>query len=320
MDVVQARSDTETNLVVADLIEKAKEYARASKAPATLKVYSTVWRIFTAWCDERGLNPLPATPEVIAAYVADRADDLRPQTVKKHLAGISQAHKLRGFESPVLTEPVRLTMQGLRRVKGVASHPKRALRVRHIKAMIASMPDNQVGVRDTAIILLAFVTGMRRSEIVALDVADVAWEPEGAGVTIRKSKRDQEGVGRQVPAPFGKHEATCSVRALRRWLAEAGHEEGALFHRLDPAAGHHQRLTGKAIARIVKRAAARAGLDPALVAGHSLRRGFCSASARAGAAERDIARATGHRSLTVLRSYVEEGELFERCAAKHLDL
>ena len=51
-----------------------------------------------------------------------------------------------------------------------------------------------------------------------------------------------------------------------------------------------------------------------------MRRGFCTEAARAGAAERDIARTTGHSSMAVLRGYIEAGTLFEQCAGKVLDL
>ena len=308
-----------TGLVVADLIDRAKEYARASKAASTLKTYDTCWRIFTTWCRDHDLSALPAKPETVAAFVADRAENTKPVTIKKALAAISVAHKVAGFESPTASEAVRLTMQGLRRVKGVAGNPRKALRVEHIRKMVATLPGGPVGVRDRCVVLLGFVAGMRRSEIVALDVADVASEPEGAVVTIRRSKRDQDGKGRQVAVPRGHHDATCPVRALQAWTAASGITEGPLFVRLDPGAPR-DRLDGRSVALIVKRAARRAGLDPAMFSGHSLRRGFCTEAARGGAAERDIARTTGHSSMMVLRGYVEQGTLFENCAAKVLDL
>ena len=319
MDLTRTSAPTNTDLATADLIEQAKEYARASKAPATLRTYKSVWSTWTSWCEAQGLAPLPAEVETVVAYIADQAKRIKPQTIKKHLAAISQAHKLQGFASPVQAEPVKLTMQGLRRVKGTASSPKKALRVEHIKAMVGTMLDSLMGTRNKAIILLGFVTGMRRSEIVALDLDDLAFEPEGLVVSIRRGKRDQEAHGRQVAVPRGKHEATCPIRAVRRWLDEMDLPEGPLFVRLDKGS-KGQRLSDKSVAVIVKQAAARAGLDPVLVSGHSLRRGFATETARAGAAERDIARTTGHRSLVVLRGYVEAGQLFESAAAKVLDL
>jgi site-specific recombinase XerD len=302
-----------------DLLDRVSEYVRAAKAEGTIKTYSSAWRLFCDWCEGHGLPPCPATPETVVAYVAAQGERLKPVTVKKHLVAVSQAHKLAGHPSPVLTEPVRLVMQGLRRTKGIASVPKKALRVDHIKRMVDTVPDSVVGVRDRAILLVGFTAGMRRSEIVGLDFGDIVFEPEGLVITIKRSKRDQEGKGRQVAVPRGRHEATCPVRALRAWLEVSGAAEGALFFRLDPGA-HPDRLNGRAVAHVVQRAADRAGLDPELFSGHSLRRGFCTEAARGGAAERDIARTTGHRSMQVLRGYVEAGTLFESCAAGVLDL
>lgn len=313
-------TNTPTRLIPSDLMARARDYVRASKSESTLRVYANVWRAFSAWCDQRRLGAMPATPETVVGYIVEQADRLRPQTVKKHLAAISQMHKLAGQESPVQTEPVRLVMQGLRRSKGVSSCPKKALRVEHIKKMVATLPDNEVGIRDRAMLLVGFMGGMRRSELVSLDVSDLSFEPEGLVINIRKSKRDQEGKGRRIGIPRGKYAETCPVRAAQHWLGVSGIKSGPLFLRLDHAAAVHTRLSGRSIALVVQRTAARAGLDPKLFAGHSLRRGFATEAARAGAAERDIARTTGHSSLAVLRGYVEAGTIFEDCAALKLDL
>ncbi len=306
-------------MVPTDLIERAKEYARQSKSAATLKVYDTEWRIFTAWCSMHGVSPLPASPEVVAAYVVDRADHVRPVTIKRGLAAISTAHKVAGFDSPTASQAVRLTMQGLRRVKGTSSSPRRALRVVDVRKMISTVPDSVVGIRDRAIILLGFTGGMRRSEVVGLDVSDVTFEPEGIILTIRKSKRDQERRGRRVAVPCGRYEATCPVQALRAWLDVRGNSAGPLFVRLD-AGAPRERLDGRAVAELVKRAVRRAGLDPVFFSGHSLRRGFATECARAGAAETSIMKTTGHASLVTMRGYIEDGRLFENLAASVLDL
>jgi site-specific recombinase XerD len=74
------------------------------------------------------------------------------------------------------------------------------------------------------------------------------------------------------------------------------------------------------VACLVKQRAKQAGLDPEKIAGHSLRSGFCTSAARAGASEREIARTTGHRSLRILRVYIQTGNLFEENAAKRIQL
>lgn len=302
-----------------DLITKALEYARASKAKATLKTYSSAWRSFTGWCESHGVGPLPSSPEAVAAYIAQQADCLRPVTIKKHLAAISTAHKAAGLSTPTNSEAVRLTMQGLRRVKGTAPAPKAALRTDHLRRMVAGLGDAAVERRDRALLLVGFSTGMRRSEIVGLDIGDLSFEPEGVVLVIRRSKRDQEGQGRHVPVLRGHHDETCPVRALRSWISVLGREVGPLFVRLDRA-GAGQRLTGKSVALIVKLRVEQAGLDPVLFAGHSLRRGFVSEAARGGASEAEIARTTGHTSVKVLRGYMEQATMFEHAAGRVLDL
>ena len=82
----------------------------------------------------------------------------------------------------------------------------------------------------------------------------------------------------------------------------------------------NRHLTGRSIAEIVKRRAAAAGLDPAHYSGHSLRAGFATSAATAGASELAIARQTRHRSLTVLRTYIREGDLFKLNAATQIGL
>lgn len=319
MDLIATTAESTIPAVPENLMAAAIELAKASRAKSTLETYGSAWRQFINWCGPLALPYLPATPETVTAYIAAKAETLRPSTIKKHLAAIAVAHRTAGLQPPTASEMVKLTMAGLRRTKGTAPKTKRALRVSHIRQMVAGLGEDPVDVRDSVVLLLGFTTGMRRSEIVGLDVGDLTFEPEGVIVNIRRSKRDQEGAGRQVPVLRGQHEETCPVRALRRWMDLLGRDFGPLFIRLDRA-GDSQRLTPKSVALIIKKRAEQAGLDPVMFSGHSLRRGFCTATAKAGASEADIARATGHRSVKILRGYVEAGRMFENCAASVLDL
>jgi integrase len=101
------------------------------------------------------------------------------------------------------------------------------------------------------------------------------------------------------------------VVALEGWLLAAAITAGPLFRRVSWKVELGERgLTPREVARIVKRAAAAAGLDPSRYAGHSLSAGLATAAARAGKSERAIMRQTGHRSITAMRRYIREGELF----------
>jgi integrase len=213
------------------------------------------------------------------------------------------------------------TMVGIRRSLGTAQTGKSPLRTVEMRRIVATCEDDLLGVRDRALLLIGFAGAFRRSELVALDVADMEFVPEGIVATICRSKTDQEGQGRRVAIPYGSSPATCPVRNLRAWLDAAGITRGAVFVRVDR--WDHlipHRLSAQGVARVVKRRCLQAGLPTERFAGHSLRAGLATAAAEAGVAERDIMRQTRHRSLAMLRRYIREGSMWRDCAAAKIGL
>jgi hypothetical protein len=67
--------------------------------------------------------------------------------------------------------------------------------------------------------LLGFAGAFRRSELVALDVADLQETDDGFRVLIRRSKTDQEGHGETIAIVRGHH--ACPVKAVKAWLSAA---------------------------------------------------------------------------------------------------
>lgn len=188
----------------------------------------------------------------------------------------------------------REVLKGIRRALGVAPSQKAPISPSELRAMVKTRPDTLQGLRDRALLLVGFAGAFRRSELVGLDVGDAVFGEDGLTVTLRRSKTDQEGVGRKVGVPYGSTPQSCPVRTLRRWLEGSGITEGPLFR---PAKGRTVgalRLSDKAVARLVKRAAKDAGLDPSRLSGHSLRSGLATAAAKAGKSERAIMAQTGH--------------------------
>ena len=162
-----------------------------------------------------------------------------------------------------------------------------------------------------AVVLLTYAAALRRSELVALDVGDVAETDEGLVITLRRSKTDQEGAGATVGVPYGSDPATCPVRALRHHLAVSEITEGPIFR----AVRDGGRLSGRAAAARVQRLAGLIGLDVAKIGAHSLRAGLITQAVHAGAHERDVLRHSRHRSVAVFRGYVRNVGLFEANAA-----
>jgi site-specific recombinase XerD len=312
---------TEQAIELAEIAADARDYVAASRAENTTRVYRTGWAQFTAWCDEHGVTPLPAGAETVALYVADLAKDAKPATIDLRLAAISAAHRAAGHDSPTKEEAVRLVRRGVRRTLGTAQRQVRPVTVPDLHTMLEGLRADMGGCRDRALLLLGFAGALRRSELVGLDVADVTEGSDGLTVHLRRSKTDQEGAGRTVGIPFGSNPITCPVRAWRAWLEVSGITEGHAFCPVDRH-GHigTTRLSGPAVALVVKRRAARAGLDPREVAGHSLRAGLATSAAAVGVAERVIANQTGHRGTAMLHRYIREGSLFRENAASAVGL
>jgi site-specific recombinase XerD len=310
-----------TGLVEAEVVKRTRAYVEASKAKNTRRTYGSAWRSFCSWCRARGLIELPAHPETVATYLADRAATLRPSSLNVHVSAISQAHKLAGVESPTTHEGVRAVVQGIRRTHGTASTPKDAITLNDLRAMLAVAGDDLRGKRDRAMLLVGFCGGLRRSELVGVNVGDLSFRNEGIALRIRRSKTDQQGVGRTIPLGFGASSATCPVLAVRQWVAAAGIDRGPLLRAVDRH-GHVRptRLDGRTVARVVKRLGSAIGLDVGKLGGHSLRAGLATSAAAAGISERTISEITGHRSMLVLRGYIRSGRLFEHDLVSRLGL
>src|SRR4051794_20201040 len=299
----------------------AREFARQSKAQNTLRGYRADWGNFCQWCEARNLCPLPASSESVAGFIAQCAQRLKVGTIQRRLNAIAEAHKAMEVESPTHSTTVRNTMKGIRRRLGTASGQKAAVLTDDVRAMIEVSNSGLIGARDCALILLGFAGAFRRSELVALDVQDCAFGRDGLTITLRRSKTDQDGQGRKLGIPYGSNPDTCPVRVVQAWLEQSGITAGALFRSITRHGSiQDRRLSGLDVARIVKKLAARAGLDAARYAGHSLRAGHATSAAIAGASERSIMAQTGHRSVQMVRRYIRDGSLFRENSAGKLGL
>lgn len=304
-----------------DIGTEATKYLEQSKADNTKRAYRADWADFTAWCEKYRLRPLPATPDAVAYYLADRSQELKTSTLQRRLATISEAHRAAGHETPTKSAQVKLVWAGIRREKGTAQAHKKPTLTKHIREMIEHLPSSPLGVRDRALILLGYAGAMRRSELVGLDVGDVSLGDEGLVVVIRKGKTDQTKTGRKIGIPFGEHEVTCPVRAVLAWIEEADLEDGPLFRAVNKH-GHvmDTRLSDQAVADVVQRSLVAAGKSARGFAAHSLRAGLATQAAMNGVSERAIMDQTGHKSLTVMRRYIRDGSLFRENAAGKVGL
>lgn len=319
---------TDVNVVPAALVaqlehlrSRAATYAGKARAEATKKAYRSDWAEFTTWAHHKGMATLPAEPLTVICYIVELAGAAKTSTIARRLVSIGEYHRAARLPSPTDDVELQAVWAGIRHEHGTAPDVAEPISVELLRAMIAKLPPTARGKRDQALLLIGFAAALRRSELVALDRADVAERREGLVVNVRRSKTDQEGAGRRVGVPYGSTPATCPVRALEAWCQAARIEEGPLFLTFD----HRGRITPNrlhpsAVNRVVQRSVAATGVSSAGYSAHSLRAGLATAAAAAGVSERAIMAQTGHRSLTVARGYIREGSLFRENAAAQLGL
>lgn len=298
------------------LPERVHLYAMGANATNTLRGYQADLRDFTAWCEQGGANPLPASPTTVAAYLVALADTgAAVATIQRRMAALSQAHQAAGFTPPPTADwHVRQVMKGIRRRLGTSQKQAAALTGRELRRLVMALPNGPLGLRDRAMLLIGHLGALRRSELVALNVEDVEVAENGLVVTIGWSKTDQERAGEQVGVPRRSDSDVCPMRALLAWLEVAGYTSGPLFRPVNRWAQVNldRRLSDKAVDRIVKRTCQRAGIDPSRYSAHSLRSGFATSSAAGGADEREIMEHGRWKSVKIARRYIRRGSLFRR--------
>jgi len=283
---------------------EAKEFATASKAANTRRAYRAAWSEFTTFCARRRLSPLPAEAQTVIAYITRLANSERnkPQTIAVKLAALSFAHKTAHRMDPTADESVKVVMAGIRRTLGVAPEKKSAISRDDLIAMVSTLDTcTLAGKRDRALLLVGFCGAFRRSELVALDVADMKAKGRMT-ITVKRGKTDQEGQG--LVKHFEDDGDVAPIAALRDWLDAAGIKSGAVFRQMDRWGNvRATRLTSQSVALVVKRAAQAADLDWRSMSGHSLRAGFVTAAYTGGARDLDICEQTGHKDTRTLREY-----------------
>ena len=302
------RDDGGLRGLTSDDLQRISVAIDAEVAESTRTTYASSWRSWEAWCHRRGLVPLPADPDALAAYLTERAEaGLCSGTLDGDCAAIAHRHHQAGLADPTAAAVVRRVRRGLRRILGTAprrqAHP---LTVAELAQIVASIdPASRIGVRDRAVLLLGYAAALRPSEIAALHLADVNVGRDPLLVTIRRSKTDQEGLGQVVGVAAGLHADTDPIRALRSWLDLRPVGPGPLFTGV-PAGRPISRdgIGQRTVSDLVRnRARTAAGLGGLGVSGHALRAGHATTAAVNGASVNRIAVQTRHRDLTTRFNY-----------------
>jgi integrase len=303
---------------------KAQAYQDAADAPATLRAYASDLKNFEAWCARHGMTALPATPEVVGAYLAAAGEGYAMQTLRRRVAAISRASGVAGHSLDTKHPAIRETLRGIGRTHGSRGRRSAALTTAELRKLSRVCEPGLAGDRDRALLLTGFAGALRRSELVALDVERLTWSNDGVRLLLEKSKTDKAGEGFEIMIVFGRHEDTCPIRALRRWLDAAAIKSGPVFRKVNKAGRVElRRLSEDAVRQILLRRAVLAGVKGSLaepISPHGLRAGFVTTAYRNGVPDEEIMGHTRHRSLTTMRSYVRRAKLSQTSPAGKLGL
>jgi integrase len=298
-------------------------FQRALLSTNTQRGYRYDWGMFQKWCGRMERSALPATSETVSLYATDQiTSGKKVSTAARRVAVVARMHRVDNLPSPV-TSDVRELLRGARRLRMEQPRQVRALSLDELRAISAELGREGTirALRDRAILVTGFSSALRSANLVALLLADIEFPREGVELRITHEKQDQEGHGRSIGVPRGKHRETCPVRCLRAWLDLRGSEAGPLFTRLDGHAGAIGiALQPERICQIVQDAVARIGLDRSLYGGHSLRAGFITEAGEHGVGELLIASQTGHRDMSTLRRYFRRRDLWRSNACAALGL
>jgi integrase len=315
------------------LVDTARDYARTAVSDNTLKAYAKDWAHFARWCRMKGTDPLSPSPEMIGLYLADLASEPGPSpsqstsrplsvsTIERRLSGLAWNYAQRGLSLDRKNRHIATVLAGIKRKHARPPTQKEAILADDILAMVATLSFDLRGFRDRAILLLGYAGGLRRSEIVSLDVHKDDTPDSGGWVKILDDGAlltlNAKTGWREVEIGRGSSEQTCPVHALEQWLHFAKRDFGPIFTRTsrDGKRALEARLNDKHVARLIKRTVLKSGIRAelpekdrlVLFSGHSLRAGLASS---AEVDERYVQKQLGHTSAEMTRRYQRRRDRF----------
>ena len=312
------------------LAGRAKEYAAAASSANTRRAYASDWKHFATWCRRQNFSaPLP-DPQIVGLYITACAfgaatADRKPNcvaSIERRLSALSWHFLQAGEKLDRKNRHIATVMAGIRNTQAKPPLQKEAVLPDDLLAMLEILDRGCLrGLRDRAMLLVGFAGGLRRSEIVALDVLrDQTDDASGWVEFLEKglliTLRGKTG-WREVEIGRGSSDASCPVVALQTWLKLARISHGPLFRRVTGQGKQvgPDRLTDQQVARLVKRTALAAGVRGDLpegerarkFAGHSLRAGLASS---AEVDERYVQKQLGHASAEMTRRYQRRRDRF----------
>ncbi len=244
-------------------------------APSTIRAYKSNFENFIKFCDENNTTALPASSEIVASYIKKLGGHLKSSSIKIAVASIAALHNLNSLNDPTQHPDVKIEMRRMYRTLGRYAKQAYGINKDLLNKMVAATDDSLRGIRDRAILLVAYDSLCRRSELVSLEFEDMLINKKDGSVKLklRKSKTDPHGIGKNL---YLSNEAQ---HALKEWIVKSKISSAKIFRAISSCGNITNNLDASQINRIYKRLAKLAGADD------NVRRNISSHSTRVGAAQ-----------------------------------
>ena len=297
-----------------------------SKAKNTIRAYKSDFRDFGLFCAQNGFKSIPSEPKIVSLYLTKLSTiDVKMSTIKRRLVSIGIIHRLEGHYLDTKHPSIVENLMGIKRRKGSIQKGKKPLLINNLIKLINVIDNQNINeikiLRDRTIILIGFSGGFRRNEITSLDYEDLDFVKEGMKINIKRSKTDQFGEGSVKGLPYFDNKKYCPVISSQKWIKISNIRSGPLFRRFNKGLNlSENRLTDQTVALLIKKYLNLSGIDSNNYSGHSLRSGFATSAAEAGAEERSIMAMTGHKSTEMVRRYIKDANLFKNNALSKIKI
>lgn len=273
-------------------------------APNTLRAYKADMLEFMAYCDKAFKCALPADPNTVSDFLMQTmGKGIKSSTIRRKVSSISAIHRLSCLSDPTKHSEVRITQRKIYRQLGTRFNQAYPITKALLERLLATCGDDLHGLRDRALLLVAYDSMRRRSELIALRIEDIEWlADQGASILLRKSKTDQHGCGKWV------HLTADTAAALQTWMCAAQINKGFIFRGIRPSGMITESLCESRISRIYKNLARKAGLSEPIVeaiSGHSMRVGGAQDLLHYGASLPQIMVKGGWAKTDTVMRYVE---------------
>jgi len=278
-------------------------------APSTIRAYRSNFEFFIDYCEKHNLNALPCEPSNLASYIFYLSNqNLKSASIRLATVSVAAIHRFNRMNDPSKDPDVILELRRMFRKLGRHQKQAAAINKNNLEKLISVTNQNLRGYRDRALLMTAYESLCRRSELAALRVEDIkeSQDDKGALIRLRKSKTDQSGDGRWINL------SENTYLAIRKWIKASSISSGYLFRGITKYDTPTLQLEGAQINRIYKHLANKAGLDYQLVknvSGHSLRIGSAQDLLNEGASLPMIMNRGRWTKVDTVMRYIENSKL-----------